>query len=156
MTVVINMSCHNYEGVISVLCTPLQVKCYQYFSGLQPWLNEVYTTLDSDLRCHRSAALVQCDNIRSRVWLQQWVVTPIEFIMSLNANPNASFSLSTCILKSPTIRTLSAARTNSDRKSENYLIVTLSTNNNYIWKYYYKDEVHVCNYNLGGWIFQVM
>jgi len=23
------MSCHGYEGVISVLCTPLQVKCYQ-------------------------------------------------------------------------------------------------------------------------------
>jgi len=35
MTVVINptsysrhMSCHGYEGVMSVLCTPLQVKCF--------------------------------------------------------------------------------------------------------------------------------
>ncbi len=36
--------------------------------------------------------------------------------MSMNADPNASFSLSTWILKSPTIRTLSAASTNSDRK----------------------------------------
>ncbi len=25
------MSCHDYEGVMSVLCTPLQVKCYQRF-----------------------------------------------------------------------------------------------------------------------------
>jgi len=23
-----SMSCHDYEGVMSVLCTPLQVKCY--------------------------------------------------------------------------------------------------------------------------------
>jgi len=37
MTVVINptsysrhMSCYGYEGVMTVLCTPLQVKCYQY------------------------------------------------------------------------------------------------------------------------------
>jgi len=22
------MSCHGYEGIMSVLCTPLQVKCY--------------------------------------------------------------------------------------------------------------------------------
>ncbi len=42
--------------------------------------------------------------------------------MSKNADPNASFSLSTLILKSPTIKTLSAASTNYDRKSENYLI----------------------------------
>ncbi len=39
--------------------------------------------------------------------------------MSMNADPNASFSLSTWILKSPTIKTLSAASTNSDRKSAN-------------------------------------
>jgi len=25
------MSCHGYEGVMPVLCTPLQVKCYQHF-----------------------------------------------------------------------------------------------------------------------------
>jgi len=36
MTVIINMhktmrSCHGYEGIMSVLCTPLQVKCYQTF-----------------------------------------------------------------------------------------------------------------------------
>jgi len=34
MTVVINMpysimSCHGFEGAMSVLCTPLEVKCYQ-------------------------------------------------------------------------------------------------------------------------------
>jgi len=23
------MSCHDYEGVMSVLCTPLQVKCFR-------------------------------------------------------------------------------------------------------------------------------
>ncbi len=49
-------------------------------------------------------------------------LTPIEFRMSMNSDPNASFSLSTWILKSPTIKTLSAASTNSDRKSLNYLI----------------------------------
>ncbi len=42
--------------------------------------------------------------------------------MSMNADPNASFSLSTWILKSPIMKTLSAASTNSDRKSPNYLI----------------------------------
>ncbi len=42
--------------------------------------------------------------------------------MSKNADPNSSFSLSTWILKSPTIKTLSAASTNSDRKSSNSLI----------------------------------
>ncbi len=42
--------------------------------------------------------------------------------MSMNADPNASFSLSTWILKSTTVKTLSAAGTNSDRKSPNYLI----------------------------------
>ncbi len=45
----------------------------------------------------------------------------IEFRMSKNADPNASFSLSTWILKSPTIKTLSAASTNSDKKSPNSL-----------------------------------
>ncbi len=49
-------------------------------------------------------------------------LTPIEFRMSMNADPNASFSLSTWILKSPTIKTLSAASTNSaNRKSANSL-----------------------------------
>ncbi len=47
---------------------------------------------------------------------------PIEFRMSMNADPNASFSLSTWILKSPTIKTLSAASTNCDIKSPNSLI----------------------------------
>jgi len=27
------MSCHGYEGVMPVSCTPLQVKCYQVFIG---------------------------------------------------------------------------------------------------------------------------
>ncbi len=39
-----------------------------------------------------------------------------------NADPNAYFSLSTWIFKSPTIKNLSVANTNSDRKSPNYLI----------------------------------
>uniref|UniRef100_A0A8C1R163 protein-tyrosine-phosphatase n=1 Tax=Cyprinus carpio TaxID=7962 RepID=A0A8C1R163_CYPCA len=43
-------------------------------------------------------------------------------IMSMNADPNASFSLSTWILKSPTIKSLSAASTNSDIKSAHSLI----------------------------------
>ncbi len=42
--------------------------------------------------------------------------------MSMNAYHNASCSLSTWILNSPTIKTLSAASTNSDRKSPNSLI----------------------------------
>ncbi len=42
--------------------------------------------------------------------------------MSNNADPNAYFSLSTWILKSPTIKTLSAASTNYDIKSPNSLI----------------------------------
>ncbi len=42
--------------------------------------------------------------------------------MSINADPDVSFYLSTWILKSPTIKTLSAASTNSDRKSPNALI----------------------------------
>ncbi len=42
--------------------------------------------------------------------------------MSMTADPNASFSLSTWILKSLTIKTLSAASSNSNRKSQNYLI----------------------------------
>ena len=47
---------------------------------------------------------------------------PVEFKMSMNADPNASFSLSTWILKSPTIKTLSATSTNSDIKSAYSLI----------------------------------
>jgi len=38
------------------------------------------------------------------------------------SDSNGSFSLSTCIIKSPTFRTLSAARTNSDRESANSLV----------------------------------
>ncbi len=49
-------------------------------------------------------------------------LTPIEFIMSMHADPNASFSLSTWILKSPTIKGLSEASTNYDRKLANSLI----------------------------------
>jgi len=26
------MSCHDYEGLMSVLCTPLQVKCLRFFT----------------------------------------------------------------------------------------------------------------------------
>ncbi len=66
-----------------------------------------------------------CDSIKSKVWFRQWVgpdtccLTPIEFRMSMNADSNASFLLSIWIFKSPTIKTLSAASTNSDRKSPN-------------------------------------
>jgi len=37
MTVVTNMhmSCHDYEGAMLVLCTPLQVKCYQEVNTTQ-------------------------------------------------------------------------------------------------------------------------
>ncbi len=42
--------------------------------------------------------------------------------MFINADTNASFSLSTWILKSTTIKTLSAASTNSDKKSANAVI----------------------------------
>ncbi len=45
--------------------------------------------------------------------------------MSIHADPNKYFSLSTWILKSLTIRTLYAASTNSDRKSANSLIKPL-------------------------------
>ncbi len=68
------------------------------------------------------------NSIKSKVWFRQWVgpdtccLTPIVFKMSMNADPNASFSLSTWILKSPSIKTLSAASTTSDRKSPNSLI----------------------------------
>ncbi len=27
---IMKVSCHDYEGVMSVLCTPRQVKCYRY------------------------------------------------------------------------------------------------------------------------------
>ncbi len=54
---------------------------------------------------------IPCDSIKSKVWFRQWVcpdtwcLTQIEFRMSINADPNTSFSLSTWILKSPTIKT---------------------------------------------------
>ncbi len=41
--------------------------------------------------------------------------------MSVNSDPNAYFSLSTWILKSPIIKAISAASTNSYRKSPNSL-----------------------------------
>ncbi len=47
---------------------------------------------------------------------------PIEFRKSMNADPNASFSLSTWILNTPTIKMLSAVSTNSDIKSPHSLI----------------------------------
>jgi len=49
MTVVINpsscsrhMSCHGYEGVMPVLCTPLQVKCYRLFMMLLSLINDCF------------------------------------------------------------------------------------------------------------------
>ncbi len=44
-------------------------------------------------------------------------LTPKEFIRSVNASPNASFVLSTWMLKSPTISTLSTLTNRSERKS---------------------------------------
>ncbi len=86
----------------------------------------------SSLCCRTSTPLtsIPCDSIKSKVWFRQWVgpdmccLTLIELRMSMNADPNASFSLPTWILKSPAIETLSAASTNADRKSPNSLINT--------------------------------
>jgi len=36
------MSCHGYEGVMSVLCTPLQVKCYQEGIGFQFFVQKIH------------------------------------------------------------------------------------------------------------------
>ncbi len=47
-------------------------------------------------------------------------LTPKEFIRTVNASPNASFVLSTWMLKSPTISALSALTNRSERKSANY------------------------------------
>ncbi len=47
-------------------------------------------------------------------------LTPKEFIRSVNASPNASFVLTMCMLKSPTISTLSTLTNRSERKSANY------------------------------------
>ncbi len=46
-------------------------------------------------------------------------LTPKEFSKSVNASPNASFVLSTWMLKSPTIRALSTLTNRSERKSAN-------------------------------------
>ncbi len=45
---------------------------------------------------------------------------PKEFIRSVNASPNASFVLSTWMLKSPTISDLSTLTNRHERKSANY------------------------------------
>ncbi len=47
-------------------------------------------------------------------------LTPKEFIRSVNASPNASFVLSTWMLKSPSISALSTLTNRSERKSANY------------------------------------
>jgi len=52
MTVVINptsCSCHGYEGVMSVLCTPLQVKCYpvKLFS---PFTKSIFTKSSTNIK----------------------------------------------------------------------------------------------------------
>ncbi len=73
-----------------------------------------------------SVRSIPCDTIKSSVWLKRCVgpvtfcLTPKEFIRSGNASPNASFVLSTWMLKSPTISALSALTNRSERKSENY------------------------------------
>ncbi len=69
---------------------------------------------------------IPCDIIKSSVWLKRWIpvtfcLTPTkEFIRSVNASPNASFVLSTWILKSPTISAFSTLTNRSERKSANY------------------------------------
>jgi len=66
MTVVINpnsysrhMSCHCYEGVMSVLCTPLQVKCYQSINTGICFENYYRTTLgqlwEMDASCSQTS-----------------------------------------------------------------------------------------------------
>ncbi len=81
----------------------------------------------NDLRYRLSAAEFQCHQfhvitLNIKYDYEMCCLTPIEFRMSMNADPNAYFSLSTWILKSPTIKTLYAASPNSDRKSPNDLI----------------------------------
>ncbi len=72
-----------------------------------------------------SVRSIPCDIIKSSVWLKRWVgpvtfcLTPKEFIRSVNASPNASFVLSTWMLKSPTISALSTLTNRSERKSAN-------------------------------------
>jgi len=43
------MSCHGYEGVMSVLCTPLQVKCYpvKLFS---PFTKSIFTKSSTNIK----------------------------------------------------------------------------------------------------------
>ncbi len=74
--------------------------------------------------------------------------------MSMNADPNASFSLSTWILKSPTIKILSAASTNSDRKSPNSLIKSVWCSGG-LYSSQYKHHrvhhrIHTCNPKVAG------
>ncbi len=72
-----------------------------------------------------SVRSIPCDIIKSSVWLKRCVgpvtfcLTPKEFIRSVNASPNASFVLSTWMLKSPTISALSTLTNRSERKSAN-------------------------------------
>ncbi len=72
-----------------------------------------------------SVRSIPCDIIKSSVWLKRCVgpvtfcLTPKEFIRSVNASPNASFVLSTWMLKSPTISALSTVTNRSERKSAN-------------------------------------
>jgi len=55
------MSCHDYEGVMSVLCTPLQVKCYQKIYTME--VNGTRNCLVTDILL----------NIRkSAEWTRKW------------------------------------------------------------------------------------
>ncbi len=84
-------------------------------------------SVTSSLRATISISVrsIPCDVIKSSVWLKQWVapvtfcLTQKEFIRSVNASPNASFVLSTWMLKSPSISALSTLTNRSERKSAN-------------------------------------
>jgi len=43
------MSCHDYEGVMPVLCTPLQIKCYPTLLEQEDCLNLLYFFEGTDL-----------------------------------------------------------------------------------------------------------
>ncbi len=90
---------------------------------------------------------IPCDIIKSSVWLKRCVgpvtfcLTPKEFIRSVNASPNASFVLSTWMLKSPTISALSTVTNRSERKSANSLRKSV-----YVKMCMWNDTIHAIKF----------
>ncbi len=75
-----------------------------------------------------SVRSIPCNIIKSSVWLKQcagpmmFCLTPKQFIRSVNASPNASFVLSTWMLKFPTISALSTLTNRSESISANSFV----------------------------------